>query len=492
MKPVGEIFVVPFIVSSHVYPCIELCRLLCSVNYKTTLIISSELIPGVPEFLLKNQLFLVAECPHPLPPPPTKSTKSGPNHLEIYFHQMGNFIESMLESRNPQDWKLPCFALLDSMMMPAAKSAFTRFGAPVVAIFTCGAASMALEHAAWKSDVEDLNPGETRILPGLPECMAFRYSDLTRGNHDGPGTPSSSVDSREIKKKEKKKSMPTQPGDEPPWVEDTKGAVAFLINTCEELERPFISYISDQIGVPAWAVGPLLPGEYWRSWTGSTDQEETHLNSTKLRPSSKSNYSESYILKWLDTKPKCSVLYISFGTYLTPELEELEELAKAVEELNPRYSFIWVLQSGNSQVLFEYYPHGLDRKVGDRGLIIQGWAPQLSILNHQAVGGFLTHCGWSSTMEAIGRGIPMLAWPIKGDQFYNAKCIQGHFRIGILVSKSGRMVTKNEIIEGIEMLMGDEGLRTRAAELRNEAFSHGFPSSSLASIEAFKGFSLNY
>uniref|UniRef100_M1CW60 UDP-glucosyltransferase n=1 Tax=Solanum tuberosum TaxID=4113 RepID=M1CW60_SOLTU len=111
-----------------------------------------------------------------------------------------------------------------------------------------------------------------------------------------------------------------------------------------------------------------------------------------------------------------SVIYVSFGCEVGPSLEEYPQLANALEATN--HPFIWVIEAGSGRhgpplALFGggqqeegYYPHGLEERVGNRGLIIKGWAPQLLILSHPLTDGFLSHCGWNSTMEAIGTWRP--------------------------------------------------------------------------------------
>lgn len=336
--------------------------------------------------------------------------------------------------------------------------------------------------------------GEVRALPGLPEGMVITYSDLKQRRPVLPSPPPKTTSSSGGGPGGMKQPRgPPLPGEPAPWVEEVKRSSAILINTCDDLERPFLDYVSNLTGKPVWGVGPLLPEQYWQSF-------DSLLNNPEIRPKRESNYTEDQIIQWLDSKPRGSVIYVSFGSEVNPTNEEYPELAKALEQSTR--PFIWVIQrksdkpgprsgrpgpGGPSEE--SYFPHRLDTKVGKRGLIIHGWAPQLLILSHPSAGGFISHCGWNSTLEAVVRGVPLLAWPIRGDQYYNAKLVVSYLKVGSMVSQGypADKVSKKDIMVGLERVLADEGIRKRSAAIRDK-FENGYPASSLASLDAFCDF----
>ncbi|RVW70048.1 Scopoletin glucosyltransferase [Vitis vinifera] len=444
-----HIIVFPCFGQGHLLPCFELCKHLASRTFNTTLIISSNLSSSIPSDLRRIPLIHIFEISSSFPPPPPPSSPSPDSdpmsHHHRHQHQMGTAIESLLSSRSTSpDYVPPLCAIID-VMMSWSKGIFHKFNIPLVSFFTSGACSAAMEYASWKAGAFNIKPGEVLPLPGLPEDMALTYSDLQRGPHGPPGgppgppgsgRPPGPPDARGPPRSGPKFGGPPKPGHQPPWVVEAAGSIALMINTCDDLERPFIEYVAYETGIPVWGVGPLLPDQYWNS-SGSL------LHDRDIRPNRKSSCTEEEVIQWLDSKPRGSVLYVSFGSEVGPTMEGYAQLALALEASNR--AFIWVIQPGSgrpgpprppgsdSNEDSGYYPHGLEEKVGKRGLIIRGWAPQLLILSHPSTGGFLSHCGWNSTVEATGRGVPFLAWPIRGDQYYDAMLVVKHLKIGYMV-----------------------------------------------------------
>lgn len=73
-------------------------------------------------------------------------------------------------------------------------------------------------------------------------------------------------------------------------------------------------------------------------------------------------------------------------------------------------------------------------RIGQRGRIV-GWAPQQAVLNHPAIGCFVSHCGWNCTMEGVSFGVPFLCWPYFTDQFPNQTYICEVWKVGLVLDK---------------------------------------------------------
>lgn len=187
-----------------------------------------------------------------------------------------------------------------------------------------------------------------------------------------------------------------------------------IINGCVELEEDYVQYFKKVTGKTVWHIGP--------TFLHCTFEE-------KFEKCLKANVSHDEIVSWLDSKEPKSVLYICFGSvgYMTDV--QLLELGHALESSG--HNFIWVVHRKDEtkheteEEMATWMPREFELRMRQegRGLVIRGWAPQTMILNHVAVGGFMTHCGWNSVMEGIVSGVPMVTWPLHSEQFFNEKLI---------------------------------------------------------------------
>ncbi|KAL6520727.1 hypothetical protein OROHE_016908 [Orobanche hederae] len=129
-------------------------------------------------------------------------------------------------------------------------------------------------------------------------------------------------------------------------------------------------------------------------------------------------------IQFLDKKDELSVVFVSFGSEYFLSKDEIQEIAYGLEL--SKLNFIWVVRFpfGENMKLEEALPLGFLDKVGDRGLVMVGWGPQTKILRHSSTGGFISHCGWSSIMESMMFGVPVIAMPMHLDQPFNALVVK--------------------------------------------------------------------
>lgn len=191
-------------------------------------------------------------------------------------------------------------------------------------------------------------------------------------------------------------------------------------------------------------------------------------------PNKNPGSSGAEILDWLDGCPEGSVVYVCFGSQKLLNKQQMEALASGLEQSKTR--FIWVVKTGTTRQLEDGYgvvPDGFEQRVGGRGLVVRTWAPQVAILSHRAVGGFLSHCGWNSTLEAVVAGVMILGWPMEADQFVNARLLVEYMGVAVRVCEGGDTVPDSAELGKViaESMSEDRPEKAKTKELRDEAFA---------------------
>ncbi|XP_042426517.1 anthocyanidin 3-O-glucosyltransferase 7-like [Zingiber officinale] len=191
-------------------------------------------------------------------------------------------------------------------------------------------------------------------------------------------------------------------------------------------------------------------------------------------------------LPWLDGHATASVAYVSFGSVVTPSLEELANLAQGLEASGA--AFLWSLRERARELL----PRGFLDRTRERGLVV-GWAPQQDVLRHPAVGVFVTHCGWNSVLEAAVAGVPMVCRPFFGDQRLNGRTVAAVWGIGVGFEE-GSMTEEGAVRVLETVLKSEEGktMRAKAGELKASAAKAMQPDgSSMLNFNTLLGFAIN-
>ncbi|KAL1196574.1 UDP-glycosyltransferase 72E3 [Cardamine amara subsp. amara] len=244
-------------------------------------------------------------------------------------------------------------------------------------------------------------------------------------------------------------------------------ADGILVNTWEEMEPKSLKSLQDPkllgrvVRVPVYPIGPLCrPID-----TSKTDHP---------------------VLDWLNKQPDESVLYISFGSGGSLTAKQLTELAWGLEQSQQR--FVWVVRppvdgsscseyfsvngGGAGDSTPEYLPEGFVTRTCDRGLVVPSWAPQAEVLAHRAIGGCLTHCGWSSTLESVIGGVPMIAWPLFAEQNMNAALLSDELGIAVRADNGKEAISRSKIEAMVRKVMAEEEgeeMRKKVKKLRETA-----------------------
>uniref|UniRef100_A0A0E0NGV2 Glycosyltransferase n=1 Tax=Oryza rufipogon TaxID=4529 RepID=A0A0E0NGV2_ORYRU len=244
-------------------------------------------------------------------------------------------------------------------------------------------------------------------------------------------------------------------------VERAEEADAVVLNTFDELERPALDAMR-AITPAIYTVGPLA---------FLTEQIPPGGPLDDISPSLWRE--DDACLRWLDGRNPRSVVYVNYGSVTVMSGHELEEFAWGLA--GSGHDFLWIVRpdvvtrTAAATAAEAALPREFTEATKGRGLVAS-WCDQEAVLRHPAVGLFLTHSGWNSTVEALSGGVPMLCWPFFAEQQTNCryKCVE--WGVAMEVGDSVR----REAVEGrIREAMGggEKGkeMRRRAAEWKEAA-----------------------
>lgn len=253
-------------------------------------------------------------------------------------------------------------------------------------------------------------------------------------------------------------------------VERSGSGAAIIINTFDELEQPALDAMH-AILPQIYTIGPL---NFLFEQLVPEDGSLGAIRSSLWRE-------DHSCLEWLHGKELRSVVYVNYGSITTMSSQELVEFAWGLA--NCGYDFLWILRNdlvnGDTTVL---PPEFLESTKGK--CLLASWCEQEAVLRHEAVGLFLTHCGWNSTMEGLSVGVPMLCWPFFAEQQTNTRYSCMEWGVGMEIGDDVR----REVVEARirEAMGGEKGrvMKQRAVEWKETAVRATSPNGrSLANFE---------
>lgn len=416
-----KILMFPWLAHGHLFPYFELSKRLSQKhNHHFTIYLCStkvnlNSIKSNDGDALVNLVELEMQSPPNLPPH-LHTTKNMPSHLLptliATFQQSIPTFSQILDSLKPH-------LLIYDGFQPWAPNIASSKGIPSVYFSANGASSISYLHHLHTKGTSEPFP-----FPSL-----YMHDDAIEKMKSGV-----------------RPSIEDEDGDYP-WGNYRKSTDIALVKSSRHVEEKYAEYLSVLCKKRIVCTGPLI------SEGGEHD-----------------DFERSEIMRWLNGKGHGSTLYISFGSECFLSKKQIGEIAKGL--LLCDVSFLWVIRfplEERERKIEEELPQGFLETVKERGLVVQGWAPQTKILGHGSIGGFASHCGRSSITESMYFGVPVIALPMNVEQPLNGQ-LMVELGVGVWVERGENGVyMREELAKAIDKVMVEkafyEGLRQRARRL---------------------------
>ncbi|ESW29230.1 hypothetical protein PHAVU_002G054100 [Phaseolus vulgaris] len=426
-----NVMLFPFLGQGHLIPMGDMARALSVRGVRTTIVTTPLNVPTIRGTIGKNSEIEILSMKFPYVeagiPEGCENTESvpSPDFIPIFLKATA-MLQPQLEHLLLQH---PTHCLIASAFYPWASHSAAKFNIPRLVFYGIGVFAMcASECLRLYQPHKDLSSdSDTFVIPHLPGNIQMTRMMLP----DYAKTDKYTEMLQAIRESE-------------------AASLGVIVNSFYELEQVYADYYEKLQGRRAWYIGPL-------SLCNQLQE--------KGKRGKEASVDEGEILKWLDSKKGNTVVYVCFGSIANFSEGQLREIARGLEDWGQE--FIWVVRRSHK----EWLPEGFERRTEGRGVIIWGWAPQVLILEHQAVGAFVTHCGWNSTLEAVSAGVPMVTWPVSAEQFYNEKLVTELLGIGVPVGvkKWARIVGDSVGSEKLEKALNRIMAGEEAEAIRNRA-----------------------
>ncbi|KAL8475807.1 hypothetical protein ACS0TY_028460 [Phlomoides rotata] len=419
-----HVIVVPYPAQGHVIPMLELSQWLVKHGVKVTFVVTNFIHKRLVESLSESDDIrdLVTMVSIPDGMEPWEDRNDLPKLTEAILRVMPGELEDLIERERQKitcviaDWTMG-WALEVAEKMGVRRAAFWPGAAAVVALL--GSIPKLLSDGIIDNSGRALKNQTIRLSPNMPQMNSRDFvwatfnDQFTQIIFDIVVKNNYSVKSRE----------------------------RLICNSCYDLEPGAFSLFPDIL-----PVGPLLAKNRLGKTAGHFWPED---------------YS---CLAWLDQQPANSVIYVAFGSFTVFEQQQFDELALGLQLTNR--PFLWVVRQDATSYT---YPEGFEERVKNQGRMV-GWAPQQQVLSHPSVACFISHCGWNSTMEGIGNGVPFLCWPYFADQFINQTYICNEWETGLgLIKDENGMIRREEIKDKVDRVLRDKSYKERALNLQAKA-----------------------
>ncbi|GLT98711.1 hypothetical protein SLE2022_162020 [Rubroshorea leprosula] len=433
-----HVAVFPWLAYGHILPFLEVSKFLVQMGHRVSYISTPKNISRLPKFpteLYPNLSFVRLPMPQVEGlPPGVESTSDIPVHKVPYLKKAYDNLETPLADflkTSRVDWIIHDFAphWLPRIVTPMGIN---------LAFFSVYSASF----VAFLGPPDKLigghrqRPEDFTVIPewiDYPSNIAFKLHEIVNI----------------------KQGMDQDVEDPIRWASVVQGCQVVTLRSCTEFEPDPLRLLPGLLQKPVVPIGLLRP-----SVTSAPPDEDNEDDTWKS------------LRKWLDGKNPKSVFYIALGTEVTLSPSLSHELALGIEKSG--LPFIWVIRNRplvEGQMDQDILPPGFEERISDRGFVLRGWAPQMRILAHPSIGGFLTHCGWSSAIEALGLGLPLILFSgASSDQGLVARLLHGK-RVGMEIERDevDGSFTSEAVAKMIRVVMVEaegEAIRANASAMR--------------------------